>query len=127
VSHIDPANTHQVKEVEHPTPLLTCQYDSTGRFVFAGAQDNYLQRIDVATGEKILMEGHENKRRKYHFPVDRGCSMVKRQTYESLKYRVMEIWSHQLTTERIYNFKKLNANQQGFLIALLNKRFPPSL
>jgi hypothetical protein len=39
----------------------------------------------------------------------------------------MEIWSHQLAIERIYNFEKLNANQQDFLIALLNKRFPPSV
>ena len=37
----------------------------------------------------------------------------------------MKIWSHQLAIERIYNFEKLNANQQDFLIALLNKRFPP--
>lgn len=60
MSPIDPTTTHQVKEVEHPSPLLTCQYDSTGRFVFAGAQDNHLQRIDVATGEKTLMEGHQS-------------------------------------------------------------------
>jgi WD40 repeat protein len=60
VSPIDPVNTHQVKEFEHPAPLLTCQYDSTGRFVFAGARDNHLQRVDVATGGKILMEGHES-------------------------------------------------------------------
>jgi hypothetical protein len=37
----------------------------------------------------------------------------------------MEIWSHQFAIERIYNFEKLNANQKDFLIALLNKRFPP--
>jgi len=60
VSPINPANTHQVREIEHPVPLLTCHYNSTGRFVFAGAQDSHLQRIDVATGEKTLLEGHES-------------------------------------------------------------------
>ena len=39
----------------------------------------------------------------------------------------MEIWSHKLAIERIYNFEKLNADQQDFLIALLNKRFLPSV
>ncbi len=39
----------------------------------------------------------------------------------------MEIWSQQLAVERIYNFEKLNTDQQDFLIALLNKRFPPSV
>ncbi|MFK5924683.1 MAG: hypothetical protein QM496_21105 [Verrucomicrobiota bacterium] len=57
---IDPSKTYQVKEVEHPAPLLTCQFDATGRFVFAGARDNHLQQIDVATGEKTLLDGHES-------------------------------------------------------------------
>lgn len=40
---------------------------------------------------------------------------------------MMDIWSQQLASQWIYDFEKLNANQQDFLIAQLNKRFPPSV
>jgi len=39
----------------------------------------------------------------------------------------MDTWSHLLAGERVNAFEELNANQQKFLIRLLNKRFPPSV
>jgi len=39
----------------------------------------------------------------------------------------MDTWSHLLASERVNAFEELNANQQDFLIRLLNKRFPPSV
>ena len=37
---IDPAQTRLVQELKHTSPLIGCRFDPTGRFVFAGAQDN---------------------------------------------------------------------------------------
>ena len=37
---IDPTQTRMVQELKHTSPLLGCRFDPTGRFVFAGAQDN---------------------------------------------------------------------------------------
>jgi hypothetical protein len=39
----------------------------------------------------------------------------------------MDTWSLPLAGERIYAFEKLTADQQDFLIKLLNRRFPPSV
>ena len=39
----------------------------------------------------------------------------------------MDTWSYSLAVKRVYNFEKLTANQQDFLIKQLNKYFPPSV
>ncbi|MFC1567382.1 hypothetical protein ACFL3R_00915 [Thermodesulfobacteriota bacterium] len=39
----------------------------------------------------------------------------------------MDTWSHLLASERVNAFEELNADQQDFLITLLDKRFPPSV
>ena len=56
----DPKQTHISKTLAHGSPLISCRYDPTGRFVFAGDQDNKVVRWDVATGTKVELVGHES-------------------------------------------------------------------
>lgn len=57
---IDPAQVRLAKEIKHTSPLLGCRFDPTGTYVFAGAQDNTVQRFEVATGKKTALAGHES-------------------------------------------------------------------
>jgi WD40 repeat protein len=57
---IDPTQTRQVQEFKHTSPLLGCRFDATGEFVFAGAQDNTVQRWHLATGKKTALTGHKS-------------------------------------------------------------------
>ncbi len=45
---------------KHSSPLISCRFDPTGRFVFAGAQDSTIQRWDLASGQKAAFAGHES-------------------------------------------------------------------
>jgi WD40 repeat protein len=55
---VDPARTRTVQELRHNSPLLGCRFDPTGRFVFAGAQDNTIQRWVLQGGQRVNLEGH---------------------------------------------------------------------
>lgn len=57
---IDPAQTHLVAELKHSSPLLTCRFDPSGRFVFAGAQDNSIRRFALEGGAQVALTGHES-------------------------------------------------------------------
>jgi hypothetical protein len=49
-----------VQELRHDRPLFSCRFDPSGRFVFAGAQDNTVQRWDLATGRRVSLVGHRS-------------------------------------------------------------------
>jgi hypothetical protein len=49
-----------VQELRHDRPLFSCRFDPTGRFVFAGGQDNTVQRWELATGRKVALLGHRS-------------------------------------------------------------------
>jgi WD40 repeat protein len=55
-----PTRTHMVQELRHNSPLLGCRFDPTGQFVFAGAQDNTIQRWELAGGRRIALNGHRS-------------------------------------------------------------------
>lgn len=57
---IDPAQAHKVQEFKHNSPLIGCRIDPSGRFAFAGAQDNTLVRWELATSKKSLYLGHKS-------------------------------------------------------------------
>jgi WD40 repeat protein len=57
---VDPARTRVAQELRHGSPLLSCRFDPTGRFVFAGAQDNSVQRWELASGRKVGLTGHRS-------------------------------------------------------------------
>jgi WD40 repeat protein len=56
----DPTQTHVAQELKHTSPLLGCRIDPSGHFVFAGAQDNTLQRWELASGKRTALEGHKS-------------------------------------------------------------------
>ena len=35
---VDPAQTHVASEWKYTSPFMSCRFDPTGRFVFAGAR-----------------------------------------------------------------------------------------
>src|ERR1022692_4830242 len=57
---ITPARTRMTLELRHNSPLLSCRFDPTGRFVFAGAQDNSIQRWELANQTKVAFAGHRS-------------------------------------------------------------------
>jgi WD40 repeat protein len=59
-TEIDPTRTHLVQELRHNSPLLGCRFDPSGRFVFAGAQDNTIQRWELAGGNRVSLAGHRS-------------------------------------------------------------------
>src|SRR5262249_26421968 len=59
-SKVDPAKTHLVKEYKHTSPLVGCRLDPSGKFVFAGAQDNSVVRWHLDSGKKTVLTGHKS-------------------------------------------------------------------
>jgi WD40 repeat protein len=57
---VDPAQTRMVQELKHSRPLIGCRFDPSGRFVFAGSEDNTIQRWELATGKKTDLVGHKS-------------------------------------------------------------------
>jgi WD40 repeat protein len=55
---LDPAATKLDRELKHGSPLVGCRFDPDGRFVFASAQDNTIQRFDLLSGSKTALVGH---------------------------------------------------------------------
>jgi WD40 repeat protein len=64
---IDPSQVKQVQELKHTSPLVGCRFDPSGRFVFAGAQDNTVQRWELAGGKKTALIGHKSWIRAFAF------------------------------------------------------------
>ncbi len=48
----DAAKTHVAKEIKIGSPLISCRYDPSGRYIFAGAQDYQIWRWEPATNKK---------------------------------------------------------------------------
>src|SRR3954468_18894067 len=67
---IDPTKTKLSKDLKHNSPLIGGPFDPTGRFVFVSAQDNSIQRWDVAAGKKTPFEGHKSWVRAFAFTTD---------------------------------------------------------
>ncbi len=57
---INPARTRVVQQLRHDRPLLASQFDPSGRFVFAGAQDYGVHRWELANGRKVTLAGHRS-------------------------------------------------------------------
>ncbi len=57
---VDPAQTRMVLELKHASPLVGCRIDPTGQWVFAGSQDNSVQRWHLASGKKTGLTGHKS-------------------------------------------------------------------
>jgi WD40 repeat protein len=56
----DPTRTRLARELRQGSPLFSCRIDPTGRFVFAGAQDNTIHRWDLTSGNRVSLTGHRS-------------------------------------------------------------------
>ena len=59
-SSADPKKTWLVKDWKHVRPLIACRFDPQGRYVFAGSQDNSVQRWDLKTGKQAALTAHDS-------------------------------------------------------------------
>lgn len=57
---IDPKKTKELKKIKLPSPLLGCRFDPSGKYVFAGAQDNSIRRWDWSTTKATAFTGHKS-------------------------------------------------------------------
>src|SRR5262249_9268171 len=57
---VDPTKTRLVQELKHARPLIGCRFDPSGRFVFAGSEDNTIQRWELTSGKKTELAGHKS-------------------------------------------------------------------
>lgn len=57
---IDPAKTHEVLQYKHERPLVACRFDPAGRYLFFGAEDNFVHRFDLKTKAVITLTAHDS-------------------------------------------------------------------
>lgn len=57
---VDPTKTHVALEHKHGRPLTACRWDPLGRFVFLGAEDNFVHRFDVASKSIASLAAHDS-------------------------------------------------------------------
>jgi WD40 repeat protein len=55
-----PEKTYISKEFKHKCPLIACRFDPKGRYVYASAEDNTVQRWDLESGKAVALTGHES-------------------------------------------------------------------
>ena len=82
---LDPTTTKLEREFKHARPLIGCRFDPAGRFLFASAEDNSIQRFDLLTGSKVAFIGHTSWVRGMAFVGTPGNAEV-------------EAWSRRQTT-----------------------------
>lgn len=55
-----PEACHVWKEFKHARPFVSCALDPRGRYVVAGAEDDSVQRFDLASGAATTLAAHES-------------------------------------------------------------------
>lgn len=56
----DPAKTKIIIEHKHEVPLMSCVFSPNGKHLLAGGRDASIACIDVASGKKTALTGHES-------------------------------------------------------------------
>lgn len=72
---LSPQQAHIIAQWPYDRPLVSCRFDPQGRFVFAGAEDNTVQRWVLASGTRTALAGHESWVRSIAFSAD-GQSVI---------------------------------------------------
>ncbi|MFQ5732145.1 MAG: WD40 repeat domain-containing protein [Planctomycetaceae bacterium] len=72
----DPKQTHVALTWKHSSPLISCRFDPSGKFLFTSAEDRTVQRWEMPSGKKTLFPAmHDSWVRGLAF-VDGGKSLV---------------------------------------------------
>lgn len=67
---LDVKQAHVVAQWPHERPLVSCRFEPQGRFVFAGSEDNSVQRWNLTDGKRTPLVGHESWVRAMAFSKD---------------------------------------------------------
>lgn len=62
--------THVTQQWPHTSPLISCRFDPKGRFAFAGAEDNSVQRWDLSSAAKTPLAAHDSWVKAIAFSAD---------------------------------------------------------
>lgn len=57
---MDVKQTHIAHDLAHNSPLISCRFDPSGKYVFAGSQDYSVWRFEVASGKKTQLPAVES-------------------------------------------------------------------
>jgi WD40 repeat protein len=57
---IDPTKAKAVLQQKHTSPLVGCRFDPSGKYVFAGAQDNLVVRWQLEGAKKTELKAHKS-------------------------------------------------------------------
>jgi len=57
---MDVTKTHITHDLAHNSPLISCRFDPTGKYVFAGAQDYNVWRFEIDSGQKTALESTDS-------------------------------------------------------------------
>ena len=57
---MDVTKTHVAHDLVHNSPLISCRFHPSGKFVFAGAQDFSVWRFEVGSGKKTELSSTES-------------------------------------------------------------------
>ena len=57
---VDPQQTKLLQEYKLDRPLTACHWDPRSRFIFCGAEDFLVHRIDPAGGQRISLAAHDS-------------------------------------------------------------------
>ena len=67
IADIDPTQTFVASQWKHARPLTACRFDPSGKYVFTGAEDNFVTRWDLSTGSPTSLTGHDRWVRAFAF------------------------------------------------------------
>ena len=60
MTKVEPTQTRLLHELKHNSPLVSCRFDAAGPHLFAGAQDNSIQRFEIPGGKNTALNGHKS-------------------------------------------------------------------
>jgi WD40 repeat protein len=66
----DPKLAHVAADFKHDSPFIACRFDPKERYLFAAAQDQTVQRFELATGKKTAFKAHDSWVRAIGFSPD---------------------------------------------------------
>ncbi|MCA9118123.1 MAG: WD40 repeat domain-containing protein, partial [Planctomycetaceae bacterium] len=74
---VDPKLVRQTRSWKHDRPMISCRIDSSGQYVFGGAQDPQLHRYHLLSGEAVALDGHQSWIRRFAIrPTPAGDLLV---------------------------------------------------
>ena len=57
---VDPKQTKLLQEFQLDRPLTACHWDPQSRYIFCGAEDFLIHRIELSSGQKISLPAHDS-------------------------------------------------------------------